>query len=503
MLSRVYSRGLSSVVKSNKNNMTDKVSTSLKKQIKCFKDNILAVPMVINGRIYHNSFNDKYGHQLVPYDRNRICSSFPMAGQYEMKKAVDATYIGKELWNSISFNRQMEIFRKAADLATGKYKSRLIASAMLGQAKTAYQAEEDSVHKFADYLRNAVEYKEKLFQDYIWGDMPGYIASMSSYKLNSINSCVALIPLLMGNAVIWRPSKNSMLNNYIVYEMMMEAGVPPETIQFIPCDRNVFIDTFAHEKRMSGFVHNESDLINRRIYGIINNMYESYVGMTRVLNIRERINYNFIMPNETDVDKIVDNVIKSSFNYAGQIWTSRRLYIPDTLYDDFKNKFEERMKNAVGSPEDNDILMSAVINKSIFREATEYIERWYNKIVFGGECRDYIGYYISPTIIVEDDLNSKIWDSNDDDIYAPILLMHVYKPDDFGKAARHCANYVYKNRGDQMENPIFWKEISENKYNPSYNYNKYMMYFHDSAYNTKEKDMFEMNKLLYDMGRRL
>ena len=36
----------------------------------------------------------------------------------------------------------------------------------------------------------------------------------------------ASTPLLFGNSVLWKPSINAILSNYLFYEIMHEAGLP-------------------------------------------------------------------------------------------------------------------------------------------------------------------------------------------------------------------------------------------------------------------------------------
>lgn len=42
------------------------------------------------------------------------------------------------------------------------------------------------------------------------------------------------VPALVGNTVVWKPSPYAIHSNYIVHQILTEAGVPAGVIQFVP-----------------------------------------------------------------------------------------------------------------------------------------------------------------------------------------------------------------------------------------------------------------------------
>lgn len=43
-----------------------------------------------------------------------------------------------------------------------------------------------------------------------------------------------IAPALVGNVVVWKPSPAATYSNYLVHQILTEAGVPPGVIQFVP-----------------------------------------------------------------------------------------------------------------------------------------------------------------------------------------------------------------------------------------------------------------------------
>ena len=64
--------------------------------------------------------------------------------------------------------------------------------------------------------------------------LEGFILAVSPFNFTAIGSNLASAPALMGNVVIWKPSESAMLSNYLVYKILVEAGLPPGVIQFVP-----------------------------------------------------------------------------------------------------------------------------------------------------------------------------------------------------------------------------------------------------------------------------
>lgn len=426
----------------------DSVPSSVKKQIDHFKNNVLSIPMVINGNVIHHSFENKYNKQKIPYDFNNICASYPLAGCHELNKAIEATEKGKVIWSKYPLQKKIDIFWKAGHLVANEYRSRLLASTMLGQGKNLHQAEIDAICELADFFRFNAMFREQLEKEQpisqegernvsTWGPLNGFVGSITPFNFTAIGGNLATAPLLMGNTVIWKPSDNAILSNYIVYELMLEAGMPPEVIQFVPSEPSLFMEKMVKSKKMGGTIFTGSsqvfDGILKKIYSSIDdyNFYPRVVGETGGMN------YHFVFPDAENMDWIAECTIRGSFEYSGQKCSAtRRLYLPSSKYDDFKRIFEEKMSNMkVGSPEEDGIFTSAVIHERSYETAKTHIEKNYERIVYGGECYGDKGYYVKPTIIHEYDLKSENWKK---EIFGPVLLLYVYNEKDIKNVMSHC-----------------------------------------------------------------
>ena len=60
--------------------------------------------------------------------------------------------------------------------------------------------------------------------------------AVSPFNFTAIGGNLCSAPALMGNVVLWKPAPAAMLSNYLVFQILKEAGLPDGVVQFIPGD---------------------------------------------------------------------------------------------------------------------------------------------------------------------------------------------------------------------------------------------------------------------------
>jgi 1-pyrroline-5-carboxylate dehydrogenase len=430
----------------------DKIPKSVKEEMNLIINSIKPIPLVIGGKkIYKNK-----KEQTCPYDYFKVIAEYSYADKSDIKLAIDSTKKGKEMWNKIDDREKINIFKTAANLVTTKYRDKLLASTMLGQGKNIYQAEIDTIGELADFLNFNVKYYNDIHSDklintegiknsYKWRSLDGFVASITPFNFTAIGGNLATTPLLMGNTVIWKPSEYSILSNYIFYELMIEAGMPSEVLQFIPSDPNVFMDEITKSEDLGGIAFTGSsqvfDNILKKVYSNVDN-YKSY---PRIIGETGGNNYHFVMPCIADkLDWVVESTINGAFEYSGQKCSATsRLYLPENLYDDFVKILKRKMKiNRIANVDEDYIFSSAVIHEDSFRKCFQFITKNSKNIVHGGNSDSRRGYFINPTVIKIDDLND---DELKEEIFGPILMLHTYKEENLEKTMKSCVNITKYN----------------------------------------------------------
>ena len=138
---------------------------------------------------------------------------------------------------------------------------KLNASTMLGQGKTIIQAEIDAACELIDFFRfnakfalEAANYKpldtavstNKMVQR----GMEGFVAAIAPFNFTAIGGNLASAPALMGNVCLWKPSDTAVLSNYIVYELLEEAGIPAGVLSYLPSDGPTFGNAITASKHL-------------------------------------------------------------------------------------------------------------------------------------------------------------------------------------------------------------------------------------------------------------
>lgn len=412
-----------------KHNFIDKIPKGVLNEIKNYKNNLQRIPLVLNGIEYYD-LNKNY--QICPYDKNQFVCEYNVANNEDLKHTIKHHHNAKKYWKLFPLEKKYDIFLKAAELIGGKYRDKVLASTILGQGKNIFQAEIDAVCESIDFLNFNVQFHQELMREQpispgkdinqsSWGSLNGFVASISPFNFTAIGLNLATAPLLMGNTVMWKPSDNSILSNYLMYEIMAEAGMPKEVLNFVPSNPNIFMDKITESKDLGGLVFTGSsqvfDGILKKVYSNTYNQYPRVVGETGGNN------YHFVFPcMEDKLEMVVEKTILGAYEYAGQKCSATgRIYLPRSMLSNFINIFIEKMRTlTICSPEKDNCFTSAVIHERSFNQARDFIKNSLN-IVYGGETDNSEGNYVEPTLILRDSIYEEV-----EEIFAPILNLYVY-----------------------------------------------------------------------------
>ena len=149
-------------------------------------------------------------------------------------------------WQRMPFDDKCSIILKAADLLAGPWRQRLNAATMLGQSKTAYQAEIDAACELIDFWRFNVHYAKQILTDQpianspgIWNrtdhrPLEGFVYAITPFNFTAIAGNLPTAPALMGNTVIWKPSPTQQLAASLTMELLEEAGHAARRHQHAP-----------------------------------------------------------------------------------------------------------------------------------------------------------------------------------------------------------------------------------------------------------------------------
>ena len=412
------------------------IDQSTLNQIKKYRNENINIPSVINGKEYITSHTKA---QICPYNINETVCNYNVADESLLKEAIRTHKEGRSVLKKLNLQDKKKIFNKVADMFSNneKYRTSIQASTIYGQGKTVHQAEIDAVAELADFLNFNAYYLEQLeseqpyslnatdAENYSnWNPLNGFVASITPFNFTAIGANLATVPLLMGNPVIWKPSDNAVLSNYVFYQALLEAGMPPEAISFVPSDPNLFLDTVTNSEDFSAMAFTGSSEVFENIWKKIGNNISNYNSFPRIVGETGGMNYHFVFE-DADMENVILSTVRGAFEYSGQKCSATsRIYLPRSKAQKYIDRLIEEVNNLkIGSPEEEGTFTSAVIHDRAYNRLVDVIKRNEDDLICGGTYSNDIGYYVDPTIFLCNDHDNEIMNN---EFFGPVMGIYIY-----------------------------------------------------------------------------
>ncbi|MFZ2636634.1 MAG: L-glutamate gamma-semialdehyde dehydrogenase [Rectinemataceae bacterium] len=405
----------------------------------------LDIPLIIGGKEIRTG---KTQVLATPDDRSRSLGRYHKAGAKEAALAVEAALAAKQSWAAMPRGERAAIFRKAAALISGKYRPRIVAATMLGQGKTAYQAEIDAACETADFFRF-----NPVFAEQIWDMQPdstatetnrmeyrpleGFVYAVTPFNFTSIAANLPSAPALMGNTVVWKPASSSILSNWVLMKVYEEAGLPPGVINFLPGSGSEISAVVLARREFAGLHFTGSTRVFKDLWRQIAANIDGYSAYPRIVGETGGKDFIFMDPS-ADQNIALAAAVRGAFEYQGQKCSAAsRLYVPRSVSGDLLPRLADEVRSLpMGKVTDFGAFLSAVIDEAAFDTIEGFIERARRsptaRILAGGGCDKSEGFYIEPTLIEDRDPRGETMVS---ELFGPVLTVHVYDDGD------RCAAY--------------------------------------------------------------
>src|SRR3954452_11681277 len=123
---------------------------SLQLRLEQMKGERPEIPMVIEGK---DVTTGKLREAVMPHDKDHALADVHQGGAAEVEQAIEAAGEAWKDWHRLPWEERASIFLRAAELLAGPWRDTLNAATMLGQSKTAHQAEIDATCELTDFWR--------------------------------------------------------------------------------------------------------------------------------------------------------------------------------------------------------------------------------------------------------------------------------------------------------------------------------------------------------------
>ena len=420
----------------------------IKDELQRLKNMEIEIPLIIGGRPVKTG---NLGNCVVPHEHGRRLAVFHQAGEKEVAMAIEASKKAARQWAAMDWADRLAIFNKAADLIAGPRRMTLNAATMLGQGKNIFQAEIDSACEIVDFLRFNAYYATQIYgQQPLSGlaewnqleyrPLEGFVFAVTPFNFTAIGGNLPTAPAMLGNTVLWKPASTAVYSAWMLMETLIEAGLPPGVINFIPGSGSQVGNPVMVSPDLAGIHFTGSTQVFQGLWKQVADNLDRYRTYPRIVG--ETGGKDFVCVHASaDVDAVVAALIRGAFEYQGQKCSAAsRAYIPESLWPRIREGLLAELKTVtVGPPEDFSHFVNAVIDRSAYETITGYIDYAAKhadaEIIAGGTYDDSVGYFIDPTVILTTDPHFK---TMEEEIFGPVLTLYVYADKDFEAMLALC-----------------------------------------------------------------
>jgi 1-pyrroline-5-carboxylate dehydrogenase len=409
---------------------------SLQIRLEQMKHDRPEIPMVIGGQ---DVTTGTLRQAVMPHNKDHVLADVHQGGAKEVEQAIGAAGEAWEDWHRLPWEDRASIFLRAAELLAGPWRDTLNAATMLGQSKTAHQAEIDAACELTDFWRFNPWLMTRMYEEQpmsaqgAWNRMEyrpleGFVFAVTPFNFTAIGGNLPTAPALLGNTVVWKPAGAAMLSAYYTMRLLQEAGLPDGVVNLVYGPGQEIGDAALASPDLAGVHFTGSTAVFQSMWKTIGANIESYRSYPRIVG--ETGGKDFIVAHPTaSAEEVATAIVRGSFEYQGQKCSAAsRVYAPANIWPELKERLVEQVNELkVGDVSDFSNFMGAVIDANSLKTQQDAIEEAKKhaktKVLVGGGIDDSEGYFVEPTVIETEDPNFRLLR---DELFGPVVTAYVY-----------------------------------------------------------------------------
>jgi 1-pyrroline-5-carboxylate dehydrogenase len=408
----------------------------LQLRVEQMRNERLDVPLVIGGKDIRTGTTKP---AVMPHNKEHVLADVHQGTAEHVEQAIAAAAKAWDDWSRWPWEERAAVFLRAAELLSGPWRDTLNAATMLGQSKTAHQAEIDAACEAIDFFRFNVEFMTRVYSEQpvssqgVWNKLEyrpleGFVFAVSPFNFTAIGANLTSSPALMGNTVVWKPAGTAMLSAYYLLRLVQEAGLPDGVINLVYGSGKEIGDAALASKHLAGIHFTGSTPVFNGMWRTVANNMDNYRNYPRIVG--ETGGKDFIVAHPSaNLDALATAIVRGSFEYQGQKCSAAsRVYAPSNLWPELRERLQEQVATIkVGDVSDFTNFMGAVIDSSAYKTQVDAIEEAKASksadIVVGGGYDDSEGFFVQPTVIETSDPDFRLMR---EELFGPVVTTYVY-----------------------------------------------------------------------------
>ncbi len=383
---------------------------------------------------------------VQPHDHAAVLGTGRESLQSDAEAAVAAAAAAAPAWRDMAFDDRAAILLKAADLLSGPWRDRLNGATMLGQSKTAIQAEIDSACELIDFWRFNVKFARQILAEQpqsspgVWNrtdhrPLEGFVYAVTPFNFTAIAGNLPTAPALMGNTVVWKPAATQQFAASLLMELLIEAGMPPGVINMVTGTGIPVSDVTMNHPDLAGIHFTGSTPVFQLLWRMVGENIQNYRSYPRIVG--ETGGKDFIMVHPSaDPATVATAMVRGSFEYQGQKCSAAsRAYVPRSIWKQIRDQVADTTDGLdMGPVTDFGNFMGAVIDRKSFDKLSGVQQRAAADdtvtTLAGGTADDEQGFFVRPTILECSDPTAEYFTT---EYFGPLLAVHVFDDSDYDR----------------------------------------------------------------------
>jgi RHH-type transcriptional regulator, proline utilization regulon repressor / proline dehydrogenase / delta 1-pyrroline-5-carboxylate dehydrogenase len=385
-------------------------------------------PLYIGGE---KVFTDNLTPSVNPAEPTEIVGYGTEAGIDEAERAVKAARAAFEKWRWTPVEERAGLLERAAEILERR-RYELSAVEVFEVGKSWSEADGD-IREAIDFCTFYAQQMKRLGRPKLTQQVPGeesyhhYLPRGVAFVIAPWNFPIAILcgmaaaGVVTGNAVIMKPSEQSIVCGAMLMQVFEEAGVPPGVLNFLSGHGSTIGAHLVDHKDVDLIAFTGSREVGLKIWESAGITRPGQRELKRVICEMGGKNA-MIVDADADLDETIMYSIYSAFGFQGQKCSAlSRLILLEENYD----RVMERLIPAaaslrVGNPAEPGIMVGPVIDEPAYRRILEYIEIGKKEAKLAYQTKEVPphGYFIPPTIFTDVKPNMRI---AREEIFGPVL----------------------------------------------------------------------------------
>lgn len=421
---------------------------ALRAQMEKMSKEVIEIAPRIGGRAVQTGVT---AESVMPHNHRHVLAVWHKAGPKEVAQAIGAALEAHRTWSRMPWEHRAAVFLKAADLLAGPYRMVLNAATMLGQSKTAHQAEIDAACELIDFWRFNPAYAEEIYRqqprsspgcwNYVdYRPLEGFVFAVTPFNFTSIAGNLPTAPAIMGNTVLWKPAPSAMYAAHFIMEVLETAGLPPGVVNLLPGMGADVGEPVLASPDLAGVHFTGSTATFQGIWETVGRNLRRYRAYPRIVGETGGKDFVFAHPS-AEVPALATALVRGAFEFQGQKCSAAsRAFVPVSLWPALEKALREQIVEIrVGDVADFGNFMGAVIDRAAFDKIRGYIDFARSspdaEILVGGAFDDAKGYFIEPTLVLAKRPDLRLMR---EEIFGPVLTVYVYEDQEMDETLKIC-----------------------------------------------------------------